>query len=56
MPFSRQILSKSTSVALQAEAAGEDLAVVGQDLLGHPVALEGLDEEPADRPGRWLAP
>ena len=51
MPFSRQILSKSTSVGVEPEAVGEDLAVVGQDLLGDAVALEGLGEEPADRPG-----
>ncbi len=52
MPFSRQILSKSTSVGLEPESVGEDLAVVGEDLLGHAVALEGLGQEAADRPSR----
>ncbi len=33
------------------EATGEDLAVVGEDLFGHPVALEGLGQEATDRSG-----
>src|SRR5436190_22070555 len=36
---------------LDPEAVGEDLAVVGEDLLWHPVALEGLDEEAAHSSG-----
>ena len=46
MPFSRQIRSKSTSVGVQPEAVGEDLAVVGQDLLGRTVAFEGITRRP----------
>jgi len=34
---------------LEREAAGEDLAIVGQDLLGHPVALKSLGQEATDR-------
>ena len=37
------------------EPAGEDLAVVGQDLVGHPVAAHGVGEHPAHRPGRGPA-
>jgi hypothetical protein len=33
----------------EGEAVGEDLPVVGEDFLGHPVAFESLDEEAADR-------
>src|SRR6202044_1272622 len=36
----------------ETESGREDLAVVGEDLFGHPVALEGLGEESTDRPGR----
>src|SRR5947208_2470139 len=51
---------------LDPEAVGEDLAVVGEDLLWHPVALEGLGEEAAHSSGavgaarapgpRWARP
>jgi hypothetical protein len=51
MPFSRHNLSKRTSAGRSPKRA-EDLAVVGEDLLWHPVTLEGLGEEGADRPGR----
>ena len=33
------------------EAAGEDLAVVGEQLLGHAMAGQGGGEHLADRPG-----
>jgi len=39
----------------QAEAVGEDLPVVGEDLFGNAVVLEGLDEQSAHgAPGRSL--
>ncbi len=37
---------------LATETPGEDLAVVGQDLLGDPVGVESFEECVADRPGR----
>ena len=53
MPFSRQILSNSTSTGTPGlvEPAGEYLAVVGQDFLGHPVDAHRVHERQAYRPG-----
>src|SRR5438874_13324542 len=44
--------SKRTSEGrVGTEASGEDLAVVGEEILGHTVAAHGLGEGVADGPG-----
>ena len=48
MPFSRQIRSNSTSTGCGPKPAGEDLAVVGEDLVGDAVAAQRLGEDRAD--------
>ena len=50
MPFSRQIRSNSTSVGLP-EPAGEHLAVVGEDFVGHAIGPQRRGEHARTRPG-----
>jgi hypothetical protein len=51
MPFSPDLVEEHLG-GFQAEPVGEDLAVVGQDLLGHPVAFQRSPEVAAHGPGR----
>ena len=51
MPLSRQIRSKSTSTGGRAYFAGEDLAVVREDLLRHPVRPQSGQEAIPDQLG-----